>query len=377
MGTQQRNPKPNSHYQLNPNWTQLQQKLKLHGSRPSQKSSNGAEPQTSKTILGKRKERPDAEPDASQRNILIPTNTDSSLTDAVAMDCEMVGVGSEGNKSALGRVTLVLVPPVLCFFVFLIGCIACIFVCHNKEPLLDAMVTSKAVKCGSTGLSLRAATSCKIAEVNKWGNVIYDEYVRPVEWVVDFRTEISGIRPRDLKKGWPNIFFCCFLSCMCKIGTCMNNRLFFQTFIILSQTYDVFAAAKDFQTVQRQVAELIKGRLLVGHALRNDLKALLLSHPKVDMRDTSECELFLKEERRRVALRHLAAEFLGVKIQNGEHCPVEDARAAMLLYQRNRKQWEKNIKDQIRMRQKQKKRKQKKKPKRRDASDVNHAATAS
>ncbi|WKA12051.1 hypothetical protein VitviT2T_029480 [Vitis vinifera] len=277
MGTQQRNPKPNSHYQLNPNWTQLQQKLKIHASRPSQKSSNGAEPQTSKTILGKRKERPDAEPDASQRNILIPTNTDSSLTDAVAMDCEMVGVGSEGNKSALGRVTL----------------------------------------------------------VNKWGNVIYDEYVRPVEWVVDFRTEISGIRPRDLKK------------------------------------------AKDFQTVQRQVAELIKGRLLVGHALRNDLKALLLSHPKVDMRDTSECELFLKEERRRVALRHLAAEFLGVKIQNGEHCPVEDARAAMLLYQRNRKQWEKNIKDQIRLRQKQKKRKQKKKPKRRDASDVNHAATAS
>ncbi|RVX03976.1 RNA exonuclease 4 [Vitis vinifera] len=316
MGTQQRNPKPNSHYQLNPNWTQLQQKLKIHASRPSQKSSNGAEPQTSKTILGKRKERPDAEPDASQRNILIPTNTDSSLTDAVAMDCEMI------------------------------------FVCHNKEPLLDAMVTSKAVKCGSTGLSLRAATSCKIAEVNKWGNVIYDEYVRPVEWVVDFRTEISGIRPRDLKKGWPNIFFCCFLSCMCKIGTCMNNRLFFQTFIILSQTYDVFAAAKDFQTVQRQVAELIKGRLLVVMRYVMILRlALLLSHPKVDMRDTSECELFLKEERRRVALRHLAAEFLGVKIQNGEHCPVEDARAAMLLYQRNRKQWEKNIKDQIRLRQ--------------------------
>lgn len=30
-----------------------------------------------------------------------------SLTDAVAMDCEMVGVSSLGNKSALGRVTLV------------------------------------------------------------------------------------------------------------------------------------------------------------------------------------------------------------------------------------------------------------------------------
>lgn len=39
-------------------------------------------------------------------------------------------------------------------------------------------------------------------QVNKWGNVIYDEFVRPIERVVDFRTEISGIRPRDLRKGW-------------------------------------------------------------------------------------------------------------------------------------------------------------------------------
>lgn len=77
-----------------------------------------------------------------------------------------------------------------------------------------------------------------------------------------------------------------------------------------------FATARDFHTVQKKVAELIKGRILVGHALRNDLKVLvftfgclrnfiyieilligqvlLLSHPKMDMRDTSECELFLK-----------------------------------------------------------------------------------
>lgn len=31
-------------------------------------------------------------------------------------------------------------------------------------------------------------------------------------------------------------------------------------------------AAKDFQSVQKKVAELIKGKVLVGHALRNDLK---------------------------------------------------------------------------------------------------------
>ena len=43
-------------------------------------------------------------------SILI-LNTFDSLTDEVAMDCEMVGVSSQGNKSALGRVTLVIVPP--------------------------------------------------------------------------------------------------------------------------------------------------------------------------------------------------------------------------------------------------------------------------
>lgn len=31
-------------------------------------------------------------------------------------------------------------------------------------------------------------------------------------------------------------------------------------------------AAKEFWVVQKEVAELIKGRILVGHALHNDLK---------------------------------------------------------------------------------------------------------
>ncbi|KOM43524.1 hypothetical protein LR48_Vigan05g112800 [Vigna angularis] len=124
--------------QLNPNWLQLQQKLNDSKASRTFKNSDKVTPES---ILGKRKERPDEESNDSQINPLTPVNDDSSLTDAVAMDCEMVGVG-QGNKSALGRVTL----------------------------------------------------------VNKWGNVIYDEFVRPMERVVDFRTKISGIRPRDLRK---------------------------------------------------------------------------------------------------------------------------------------------------------------------------------
>ncbi|KAL2594452.1 hypothetical protein AAZX31_12G215700 [Glycine max] len=282
---------------LSPNWVQLQQvpflssffflvfqnscfyinllvfvtvqKLKLNGSKASRTFKTSDE-DTPESILGKRKERPDDESNDCQINPLVPVNDDSSLTDAVAMDCEMVGVG-QGNKSALGRVTL----------------------------------------------------------VNKWGNVIYDEFVRPIERVVDFRTKISGIRPRDLRK------------------------------------------AKDFWAAQKKVAELINGRILVGHALSNDLKALLLSHPRKDIRDTSEYQPFLKSSSRR-ALRHLAAKHLGVNIQTGEHCPIEDARAAMLLYQRNKKEWEKSIKDQFRLKQKQRKSKQKKKLKNEHTSNGNH-----
>ncbi|KAK3198814.1 hypothetical protein Dsin_022229 [Dipteronia sinensis] len=272
-----KNPKnPTKPLQLNPNWAQLQLQLKSNGFNKSSKFKKDPDAESNNnSILGKRKERPDAESDDSKLNPLIPTNDDCSLTNVVAMDCEMVGVG-QGNKSALGRVTL----------------------------------------------------------VNKWGNVIYDEFVRPVERVVDFRTNISGIRPRDLRK------------------------------------------AKDFRVVQKKVAELIDGRILVGHALHNDLKVLLLTHQKKDLRDTSEYQPFLKENRRK-SLQHLAAEFLGVEIQNGEHCPIQDSRAAMLLYMRNSKQWEKSVKDQIRRELKQKKRKPKKKPKEKDALNLNRASAAS
>ncbi|KAL5081594.1 hypothetical protein RYX36_010015 [Vicia faba] len=272
--------------QMNPNWVQLQQKLKLNGSKASR--TYDSEDDTPNSILGKRKERLNDDSDDCEINPLDPVNDDASLTDAVAMDCEMVGVG-QGNKSALARVSL----------------------------------------------------------VNKWGNVIYDEFVRPMERVVDYRTKISGIRPQDLRK------------------------------------------AKDFCTAQKKVAELIHGRILVGHALSNDLKvdfsglfsfffyrfkwivdpsvickpitvllqALLLSHPKKDIRDTSEYPPFLRSSGR-VALRHLASEHLGAKIQTGEHCPVDDARAAMMLYQRNRKEWEKSVKGNFRKQKKRKKNKE-------------------
>ncbi|XP_042392657.1 RNA exonuclease 4-like [Zingiber officinale] len=251
---------------FNPNWAQLQQKLKARRpAKPSRSTDVGPETLVG-SVLGKRKEREEPVPDASPPVALSPTSADFSLTDALAMDCEMVGVSSEGNKSAIGRVTL----------------------------------------------------------VNSYGNVVYDEYVRPMERIVDFRTRISGIRPKNMKK------------------------------------------AKDFCEVQDKVAELIKGKLLVGHALHNDLKVLLLGHPKKDIRDTSEYELLRRGNRTR-GLKHLAAEILGVNIQENEHCPIEDARAAMFIYMKYKKEWEKNLKKQFKLKAKLNKRKTKKKKKQMDA----------
>lgn len=61
----------------------------------------------------------------------------------VALDCEMVGIGSNGKRSALARA----------------------------------------------------------AVVDFEGTVLYDNYVRPKSFVTDFRTKYSGIRKSDLRVG--------------------------------------------------------------------------------------------------------------------------------------------------------------------------------
>ncbi|XP_063836228.1 uncharacterized protein LOC135085374 [Ostrinia nubilalis] len=168
-------------------------------------------------------------------------NKKNTLTKFIAMDCEMVGVGYDGNDHMLARVSL----------------------------------------------------------VNKFGDCIYDKFVKAREEVIDYRTEVSGIRKEDMLNG------------------------------------------EDFTTVQKEVAELIKGRVLVGHSLKNDLTVLFLSHPKRNIRDTSRYKPFRKITKGSTpSLKRLAKEILGIDIQHGEHSSVEDAKAAMQLYCTVAKKWE-------------------------------------
>ncbi|KAK2872348.1 hypothetical protein Q8A67_022245 [Cirrhinus molitorella] len=177
--------------------------------------------------------------------MLVKEHAFEGLTRAVAMDCEMVGIGCDGEESILARVSI----------------------------------------------------------VNHFGKCIYDKYVKPTEKVTDYRTAVSGIRPADIANG------------------------------------------EDVKTVQKEVAEILEGRILVGHAIHNDLKILLLSHPKKMIRDTQKYKPFRQRVKSaRPALRVLCKEILSVKVQQGEHSSVQDAQATMRLYTLVKKQWEAEIK---------------------------------
>ena len=115
--------------------------------------------------------------------------------------------------------------------------------------------------------------------VNFHGEQIYDSYVFPppgIE-VKDYRTFVSGIKEEHLSPGF----------------------------------------ARSYEEVREDITELLRGRILVGHALRNDILVLQLhTHPKRDLRDTSRHPPFReKSGGRPPALRVLARRELGLEIQ--------------------------------------------------------------
>lgn len=166
-----------------------------------------------------------------------------------------------------------------------------------------------AIDCEMVGVGEdgRDSILARVSLVNQLNQCIYDKYVLPTETVTDYRTHVSGVRPEDLKKA---------------------------------------NGAEKFDVVQKEVSELIKDRIIVGHAIHNDFKVLFLSHPKKKIRDTQRCKLFRKLKPSLggfSSLKTLAQVLLGVSIQEGEHSSVQDAQAAMRIYTMYRKEWEAEI----------------------------------
>ncbi|EMR08735.1 hypothetical protein PNEG_02910 [Pneumocystis murina B123] len=121
----------------------------------------------------------------------------------------------------------------------------------------------------------------RISIVNYHGNIILDTFVKPKERVVDYKTWISGVTHSDLEK------------------------------------------APSFEEVQRKVSDLLKNRILIGHAIKNDLDVLFLSHPRKDIRDTSRFKPFKAYSKGRTpSLKRLAKEILNISIQDKTHSSV-------------------------------------------------------
>jgi len=174
----------------------------------------------------------------------------------VALDCEMVGVGAGGKKSALARVSI----------------------------------------------------------VDYDGNELMDKHVEVMERVTDFRTFVSGVRAADLKgKG--------------EVGMVT------------------------LKAAQEEVFAILKGRVLVGHALSNDFKALMMDHPKHMVRDTARYAPFMRKGGRNGGklkprkLRDLVKEILKVEDfqkQGMSHDSTKDAAMTMELYKVVRGDWERD-----------------------------------
>ena len=146
--------------------------------------------------------------------------------------------------------------------------------------------------CEMVGVGMAGTDSilARVSIVNHFGHKIYDKFVAPREKVTDYRTAVSGVRPEDLQ------------------------------------------GAPEFKEVQTEVSELLKGRVLVGHAIRHDLKVLFLDHPKKMIRDTSKYKPFRTAFGGRTpSLKNLAERFLGVKVQTGEHSSVQDSQVSITL----------------------------------------------
>lgn len=168
----------------------------------------------------------------------------------LALDCEMVGIGTDGKVSALARVSL-----------------------------------------------------------TDWdGHVVMDTFVQVPASVTDFRTHVSGVTAKDISA---------------------RN-------------------AMDVTKCRMTVAKFLKNKVLVGHALHNDLKALMMQHPRENIRDTAKYRPFQRlggTKWRPRKLRDLVKENLGISIQvEGEaHDSTIDARSTMELFKRVREVWEKDL----------------------------------
>ena len=105
-----------------------------------------------------------------------------------------------------------------------------------KDKSIKGFTKAIGMDCEMVGVGFKGEDSvlARVSLVNQFGHCVYDKYVKPREKVTDYRTAVSGIRKEDIEN------------------------------------------ANDFKTVQKEVSEILNDRILVGHAIRHDLKVSIL-----------------------------------------------------------------------------------------------------
>ncbi|XP_021356486.1 uncharacterized protein LOC110452349 [Mizuhopecten yessoensis] len=177
----------------------------------------------------------------------------------------------------------------------------------SNKPPIPSPDQYLAVDCEFVGVGFKGCISrlgrCSVVDYH--GNVVYDIYSRPEELVTDYRTRYSGISYRNMTD------------------------------------------AVRFEEVQEKVKDLLKGKILVGHDIKQDLRVLKIYHPGHMIRDTRTHPSVKKKAKDlgcvSQALKSLTWCLLGRRIQKRTHCSVEDATATMDLFKLVRVEWEESI----------------------------------
>lgn len=176
-----------------------------------------------------------------------------------------------------------------------------------------------ALDCEMVGVGADGKQSA-LARVSVTGwqdEIILDTFVQVPDRVTDFRTHVSGVRAKDIR---------------------FTNH-----------------NAMELHACRKKVGQILQNKILVGHSLKNDFAALMLDHPKSQIRDTARYKPFMRASGRNGGklrprkLRDLVKENLDLIIQKEgqEHTSVEDAVATMKLYKCARERWEKDLEKEL------------------------------
>ncbi|EIM92605.1 uncharacterized protein STEHIDRAFT_46712 [Stereum hirsutum FP-91666 SS1] len=182
------------------------------------------------------------------------------------------------------------------------------------------------LSCTVVGVGPGGSTSmlARVAITDFRGENIYERYVAPTLQVTDYRTGVTGITEEHLSR------YSIFPLRRPVIDPCYAGT------------------AYKFSQVQRQVADIIRNKTIVGHQLWNDLSVLGIPHPAVDTRDVALYQPFrnaLNSPNHIVGLQSLCWHLMRRRCQDGQQNPIENARAALDLYRSHGTEWESAIRD--------------------------------